>query len=106
MIGLWITTIVAINYKKVVHKLLKERADYSAMLEELIFANSHKVRKPLANITKLVDLMEDQQISVEDLKEMLPLLAKSAAELEQVTREMTDAISHKDYNRDLLSPTL
>lgn len=106
LIGLWITTIIAINYKKVVGKMLKERADYSAMLEEIIFTNSHKIRKPLANIVKLVDLMEDKQISVEDIKEMLPMLERSAAELDEVTKEMTDSISSKAYNRDLLSPTL
>lgn len=106
LIGLWITTFIAINFKKVSERLLKERTDYSAMLEELIFANSHKVRKPLANIVKLVDLMEEENISVEDLKEMLPLLAHSAAELEVVTREMTDSISRKEYNQDLLSPSI
>lgn len=106
LIGLWVTTVIALNYKQVVDKLLKERTDYSETLEEIIFANSHKVRRPLANIVKLVELMKDEQASDKDIKEMLPLLGQSAAELEGVTREMTDAISSKDYNRELLSPSI
>jgi len=106
LIGLWVTTIVAINYKQVAEKRLKDRTDYTETLEQIIFINSHKVRKPLANIVKLAELMQDQQVSENDIREMLPLLSASAAELEEVTRKMTDAISSKDYNRDLLSPTL
>jgi len=106
LIGLWVTAIVAINYKQVAEKRLKDRTDYTETLEQIIFINSHKVRKPLANIVKLAELMQDQQVSENDIREMLPLLSASAAELEEVTRKMTDAISSKDYNRDLLSPTL
>lgn len=106
LIGLWVTTIIALNYKQVAGKLLKERTDYAETLEEIIFANSHKVRKPLANIVKLVELMEDEQTSENEIREMLPLLGQSAAELDEVTREMTDAISSKEYNRNLLSPSI
>ncbi|SEB17153.1 hypothetical protein [Pedobacter hartonius] len=104
LIGLMATTLVAINYKKVVEKLLKERTNYSATFDDVIFANSHKVRRPLANIISLVELLNDNHTIEKDVKEMLPLLGQSAAELDAATREMTSAISSHKYISHLLFP--
>jgi len=89
IIGLWVTTTVALNYKILQEKLLKERIEYTETLEEVIFVTSHRVRNPVANIVKIVEIMGDDHISVKNLKEMIPFLGKSAEELDTVIKDMT-----------------
>lgn len=89
IIGLWVTTTVALNYKNLQESLLKERVAYTETLEEVLFVTSHRVKKPVANIIKIVEIMEDDHISVRNLKEMVPFLNQSAEELNAVVKDMT-----------------
>lgn len=89
IIGLWVTTTIALNYKSVQEKLLKERIEYTETLEEVLFVTSHRVRNPVANIVKIVEMMGNDHISVKNLKEMIPFLGKSAEELDTVVKDMT-----------------
>ena len=102
IIGLWVATVVALKVKQADEELLLQRAKYTEAIEEIIYINSHKVRKPVTNIVKLVELMEDDNLSDKHAKQMMAYLRKSAKELESATREMTDTISEKDYNQELL----
>lgn len=87
--GLWVTTTIALNYKGIQEKLLKERIEYTEALEEVLYITSHRVKNPVANIVKIVAVMGDDHISVKSLKEMIPFLGKSAEELNTVVKEMT-----------------
>lgn len=89
IIGLWVTTTIALNYKGVQEKLLKERIEYTETLEEVLYITSHRVKNPVANIVKIVEVMGDDHISVKSLKEMIPFLGKSAEELNTVVKDMT-----------------
>lgn len=89
IIELWVTTAVALNYKSIQEKLLKEKIEYTETLEEVIFVTSYRVRNPVANIVKIVEIMGDDHISVKNLKEMIPFLGKSAEELDTAIKDMT-----------------
>ncbi|RAJ31053.1 hypothetical protein LY11_02282 [Pedobacter cryoconitis] len=101
--GLWVTAVIAMNYKQLQHQLFSQRTDYTETLEEVIFITSHKVRNPVTNIVKIIELLEDDHLSEQNIKEMMQHLRKSAKDLEIATREMTDTISEKEYNKEILS---
>ena len=102
IIGLWIAVMVALKSKQVDELLLVKKSEYKETIAEIIYINSHKVRKPVTNIVKLVELMDDDNLSDQHAKQMLAHLRKSVEELEVATREMTDTISEKEYNQEIL----
>jgi light-regulated signal transduction histidine kinase (bacteriophytochrome) len=60
------------------------------VLENIAWIQSHKVRKPLANIIALSELMaKDKDYSSEKL-EVLGMLKTSSAELDEVIREIVE----------------
>lgn len=71
-----------------------EEKEYIAILTELMYIISHKMRKPLCNIVGLLALNKElidsgeEQVSVDLLKE-------SAEELDVYTREMSSLIYSK-----------
>ncbi|WP_129714853.1 histidine kinase dimerization/phospho-acceptor domain-containing protein [Pedobacter sp. SYP-B3415] len=72
------------EFVEVQHRLDKA----SSQLDEIGFIQSHKVRKPLANILALSDLLSENSSSSEQA-EFLKLLRQSAGELDQVIREIS-----------------
>ncbi|PTT02720.1 hypothetical protein DBR11_04125 [Pedobacter sp. HMWF019] len=103
VIGLWVATAIALDYKKVRNQLSNQTTSYTETLEEIIFITSHKVRNPVTNIVKIVELMDDEDLTEQNVKEMMFYLRKSVKDLESATREMTDHICDKEYNQNVLS---
>lgn len=102
IIGLWIAVVVAWKSKKAEERISVQRADYVKTIEEIVYINSHKVRNHVANIVKIVELLEEDNLSDQHSLQMLAYLRRSAQELDIATREMTETISDKDYNQELL----
>jgi signal transduction histidine kinase len=68
--------------------------EQTRLLEKIAWIQSHKVRRPLANIMGLISLMEKSQSN----SELLPMLSKSAEELNDVIQSIvTLASRHKDF---------
>lgn len=92
-----------------IHKRkLLQLANYSSLTESLSYAHetidkneerfmtiamnqSHMIRKPLANIMGLIDLMKEEGLNKET-KELLGLLDSSASELDNMIREVINKI--------------
>lgn len=106
VIGLWVAATIVLDYKKVHTQLSNQTTSYTETLEEIIFITSHKVRNPVTNIVKIVELMDDENLTEQNLKEMMFYLHKSVKDLESATREMTDNICDKEYNQNVLSVSL
>lgn len=66
-----------------------EYEEQQRLLEKIAWIQSHKVRKPLANILGLVDLIDKNSFN-EDDKGMLDMLKMSSQELDDVVREITE----------------
>ena len=68
--------------------------EQTRLLEKIAWIQSHKVRRPLANIMGLISLMEKSQSN----SELLPMLSKSAEELNDVIQSIVNLASrHKDF---------
>jgi PAS domain S-box-containing protein len=72
------------------------RIEYLQMLEELLFSLSHKIRKPVANIQAIVQLLDgNEKISEVDLKTCLGYLKHSNQELDSYIHEMNNLLAEK-----------
>jgi PAS domain S-box-containing protein len=67
-------------------------------LKEVAWIQSHVIRAPIVRIMGMLDLIEQQYKSIDpDLKEQLEVLAKSAYELDELTRDITKKTESIDY---------
>ncbi len=67
-------------------------------LQQMMFTVSHKVRKSVANILGIADLLRtDKNLTVEELNEMLDIIIESAKSLNISTEELSKFI-HKKLN--------
>lgn len=72
-------------------ELRKEQ--YIKTLEEMLFALSHKVRKPAANILGIADALQRNDLSERETKSFAPFLKSAADELDGYIHEMNAFIS-------------
>jgi PAS domain S-box-containing protein len=69
--------------------------DYELTLEQIIFDISHIIRKPVSNILGLSHQIEADDLEKSNLKELAFYMKKSALELDDYTRTLTNAYSKK-----------
>jgi PAS domain-containing protein len=62
---------------------------YVKGLEDMMFVTSHRVRQPVANIMGISDLLEDSSKSPGEMKKIVDYIKRSAASLDEFTRELT-----------------
>lgn len=68
-------------------------------LEEMMFTVSHRVRKSVANILGISNLLQtDNSLGVEDWKEMLAIITQSVESLNISTEELSKFIHLKKNN--------
>ncbi len=67
--------------------------EYIRQLEELAFTTSHIVRQPLTSILGIIQLLEDDAISANDLKDILFSLKEQIVNLDTRTRELNKTIN-------------
>jgi len=72
--------------------------NYLEKLEKFAYLTSHNLRKPVANILGLSSLMQDEQNLSPSVKDFLIELKRSTFQLDQVIKEMTEAISFGNGN--------
>jgi len=82
-----------------------EVKNYLDKLEKFAYLTSHNLRKPVANILGLTSLMQDEQNLSSNTKDFLIELKRSAYQLDQVIKEMTEAISFGNGNPTICKST-
>lgn len=93
-----VTAYIAIHYRKLKQTgLLKEEQHLSA-LRKMLFINSHKVRKPAANILGLVNNIniDSANLSGPRLKKQFEYLKASANELDNFIKELNAFIEQAE----------
>jgi PAS domain S-box-containing protein len=83
-----------ITERKFLEETLKEK---NKLLTEIAWAQSHLVRSPVANILGLCNLFDkDIKASLEEKEEYLELIQKSAEELDDIIRQITNLAYHEE----------
>ena len=73
------------------------KAQYTQALEEMLFAVSHKFRKPVANLFGLINLLNNTELTEEKKKEYVPYLKSFADELDGYIRELNGFLQQKQF---------
>ncbi|MEX8548008.1 MAG: PAS domain S-box protein [Mucilaginibacter sp.] len=91
----WLFTIVDVTEKKMYRQMLEEGIDEELSLKaknkelkDLAYMNFHLVRKPLANILGLVNVLDVSINSEKTLAEVLAFLKESGNELDELIKNL------------------
>jgi PAS domain S-box-containing protein len=84
-----------ISDKKTIDNQLKT---YLEKLEKFAYLTSHNLRRPVANIIGLSSLMQEELNVGVTMKDYLIEIKRSSSQLDQVIKEMTEAISFGNGN--------
>jgi len=90
ILTIWICYFVILRYKDI--KILKEteKEKYLNSISEVLFKVSHQIRSPICRIQGLINHVDSNNISKEELESISNYLKDSVAELDTFTRTLTD----------------
>jgi len=92
IVTLLVILIVAISYRKLKQKKHYENLLFSAKKQELAFINSHDVRKHLANILGLQELIKNSENTVEEYLLIEHYLFDSIRNLDDVIKSVSEKL--------------
>lgn len=74
-----------------------ERKHYIDTLEEMLFSISHKLRKPVTTILGLIDALQSDPLTEEQMKKYTSYFKSSADKMDGYTRQMTEFIQKNKF---------
>jgi PAS domain S-box-containing protein len=83
-----------ITKRKLTQESLLEKID---QLKEVSYLNSHALRKPIASLLGLTQLITEDLVTTEEYKEVANLVNECSMELDEVVREINRKVSNEDY---------
>ncbi|QJD96350.1 hypothetical protein HH214_10965 [Mucilaginibacter robiniae] len=93
-----IVAYIAAHYNKLSQLSRDKEKQYSKALEDMLFITSHQVRKPVANILGLVNLI-DKDADASSLKEYHEHLQASASELDTIIKELNNFMEQAEQDQ-------
>ncbi len=100
MLAIFITSYLAIHYRKLSEARAVNQKQYLKALEGMLFIISHQVRKPVANILGLVDLINtNPNLSSDDFQKYCKYLHSSANELDGFLKELNSFIEQTEQKQ-------
>jgi hypothetical protein len=80
---------------------ITQKKNHMSALEKMLFDISHVIRKPIANILGISDLMQDSEMTLEEKKEMCSLITEETRSLDQfINRLNSEYVSLKINLKD------
>ena len=103
IVAILITSSLAIRFRKLNQASNIKERQYLEALQEILFITSHRVRKPVANIVGLIDLInsDNTTLTIADLKKRCDYLSVSANELDAIIVELNNFIEQSEANHPL-----
>ena len=83
-----------ITKRKLTQESLLEKID---QLKEISYLNSHALRKPVASLMGLTQLISADLVGPEEYKEVAALVNECSLELDEVVKEVNRKVSNDDY---------
>jgi PAS domain S-box-containing protein len=87
-----------ITHKKKAEQGLLEKID---QLKEVSFLNSHAVRKPIASLLGLTNLVKQELIKPEEFRDVAMLIHNCSLELDAVVREVNNKVNEQEHTHIL-----
>ncbi len=98
VLAIIITSDLAIRFRKLNQASSIKEHQHLEALNEILFITSHRVRKPVANIIGLTDLINNESgtLTADDLKKHCRHLSSSANELDEIIKELNNFVEHSE----------
>jgi signal transduction histidine kinase len=103
IVAIVITSYIAILYRNLNQASMNKERQHLKALEEILFITSHRVRKPVANVLGLIDVItnKDGALPARDLSESYRYLRSSANELDNIIKELNTFIEQTEQLSNL-----
>ena len=76
-----------------------QNANFIAQFEEIAFKTSHKFRGPLTNIIGVINLIDANEISKDEIKEIISFLKIDVSKLDITSRDLATFINNYQFNK-------
>jgi hypothetical protein len=105
IVAIVVTCCLAVLYRNLNLASISQERQYAKALEEMLFITWHKVRKPVANVLGLVELIINDHAAIPayDLKGSYQHLLSSARELDKIIKELNAFIEQTEQHRSMTS---
>ena len=77
-------------------------AGYTEKLEEFAFKTSHELRRPIANIIGMTDLLSANGLDVHEKQKAIDYIATSVKEVDEIVISMIELMEQQQYKNDTL----
>jgi hypothetical protein len=98
ILAILITAYIATRYRKLSQAGIIKRRQHLNDLKQMLFITSHQVRKPVANILGIIDVInnDSEDLSVADIKKRCRYLYSSAGELDKFIKQLNTFIEQTE----------
>ena len=94
IVAILITIVIFVFYRNIKQKNHFQKLVHQAHAEELLFINSHQVRKPLANIIGICSLLDGGQPNEEEIRQYLQYVYHEAKEMDDRLRDVEKKLNN------------
>jgi hypothetical protein len=96
ILAILITTYIATRYRKLSQAGIIIKRQHLKDVKEMLFITSHQVRKPVANILGIIDVINNDcgDVSAEEIKKRCRYLYASASELDKFIKQSNTFIEN------------
>lgn len=93
LVVLWTITFLAIRHRNLIEKNNSERLIYIKELEQMLFMTNHKIRQPVVNCMGLLDIIDFDNPTKEDMIKVCEHLKTSAHNLNNFSIELNNTLA-------------
>ena len=79
-----------------------QNANFIAQFEEIAFKTSHKFRGPLGNIMGIINLIDENDISQDEIKKIINFIKEDIVKLDLTSKDLSTFINNYQTNKNIL----
>lgn len=93
-VAIGLSSLATIKYKMLKEQSENRREEKIKAIKQMLFMTSHRLRQPICNIQGLGMLLDNNELSTQELREISSYLKDSIAKLDIYSKELTDFLSN------------
>ena len=106
IVAISVTSYITVLYRNLDQVSMRKERQHLQALKEILFITSHRVRKPVANVLGLTEVIsnDNMALTAADLKNSYQYLLSSAKELDSIIKELNAFIEQTEHQNSTDSP--
>ncbi len=106
IVAISVTSYITVLYRNLNQVSVRKERQHLLALKEILFITSHRVRKPVANVLGLTEVIsnDNMPLTAAELKNSYQYLLSSAKELDSIIKELNAFIEQTEHHNSTDSP--